>query len=385
MIGPPEAARAIGARLRALPPPVLDLAPAVVALVAMVVARLAADPGPGRHLPFAVALSVVVAGGLALRRRTPVTAYAVQTAALAVESLWLGPADLTPLVNLMGLYSLGHNADRRRGAWGPVIMLPGIVAYFARSDAPAVVPAAVVFLWLLVWAAGYTAARRREEQAGAHAEAQRQLRRDAVTDERTRIARELHDLVGHTVSVMLVRVGAARVILDRDPDQARGILRDVEESGREALDELDHVLGALRPDDGRARADDAVDGPPGLAAVPRLAERMAGTGTTVAVRIEPPADALPAGLDRAAYRIVQEALTNALRHGRARSVAVSARCDGRHVELEVCDDGAGPPPDYRAGRGLLGIAERAALFAGTVEHAARDGGGFRVRAVLPLP
>ncbi|SHN43746.1 sensor histidine kinase [Cryptosporangium aurantiacum] len=376
-------AHLVAARVRAVPPPVVDLAPAVVAFAAMVATRAATDPGD--RLAIGVALSAIVATGLALRRRAPVIGYAVQTGALAVESLGLGPGELTPLVNLMGLYALGHGAARQRVLWGPVIMLPGILAYFGPDDGPALAPAGVVFLWLLVWAAGYTAARRRDAQAEARAEEERRMRQDAVADERTRIARELHDLVGHTLTVMLVRVGAARVVLDRDPGQARDILHGVEESGRAALDELDHVLGVLRPDATPDATPDPTDAQPGLASVPRLVERMAGTGTAVSVRIEPPADALPAGLDRAAYRIVQEALTNALRHGRAASVSVSARCDRGTVELVVSDDGAGPPPGYRPGRGLLGIAERAALFAGTVEHAARDGGGFRVRAVLPLP
>jgi signal transduction histidine kinase len=255
-------------------------------------------------------------------------------------------------------------------------MLPGVMAYFAGDDtavAP-IVPAGVVFAWLLTWAVGYAAARRRDQ----HEADRRLMRREAVVDERHRIARELHDLIGHTMSVMLVQTGAARVVLDGDPDKARKILAGVERNGREALDELDRVLGVLR-------RDDDTDLQPGLAELPRLVERTAEAGMDVTVRVDPPQPQLPGSIDLSAYRIVQEALTNAFRHGRAASATVAVRCDGRSVEVEVDDDGDGPPPGYQPGRGLLGIAERAAVFGGTIEHGGGAGGGFRVRAVLPLP
>jgi signal transduction histidine kinase len=255
-------------------------------------------------------------------------------------------------------------------------MLPGIAAYFAGEDTavPPAVPAGVVFAWLITWAVGYAGARRRERQEGDR----RLMRRDAVLDERHRIARELHDLIGHTMSVMLVRTGAARVVLDRDPDKAREILAGVERTGREALDELDRVLGVLRREDG-------TDLQPGLAELPRLVERTAEAGMTVTAQVDPPQPHLPGSIDLSAYRIVQEALTNAFRHGRAASATVVVRCDGQRVDVQVTDDGDGPPPGYQPGRGLLGIAERAAVFGGTIEHGRGDGGGFRVRAVLPLP
>jgi signal transduction histidine kinase len=180
------------------------------------------------------------------------------------------------------------------------------------------------------------------------------------------------------MSVMLVRTGAARVVLDSDPDKAREILASVERTGREALDELDRVLGVLR-------RDDDTDLLPGLAELPRLVERTGEAGMVVTVSVDPPPPHLPGSIDLSAYRIVQEGLTNAFRHGRAPSATVVVRCNGRCLEVEVTDDGAGPPPAYRPGRGLLGIAERAAVFGGTVEHGRADGGGFRIRALLPLP
>jgi signal transduction histidine kinase len=367
---------AIVSRVNGLPAGAVDAALAGVAVAVLVGERLTTTPPLGAQLPAAVALSVVIGGSLGLRRRLPVTAYAMGTAALAVEALWLAPGGLSSMANLIGLYSLGHYATPRRALWGPVIMLPGVAAYFAGDETavPSAVPASVVFIWLLTWAVGYAGARRRERQEGDR----RLMRRDAVVDERHRIARELHDLLGHTMSVMLVQTGAARVVLDGDPDKAREILAGVERTGREALDELDRVLGVLRRDDG-------VDLQPGLAELPRLVERTAAAGMDVTVQVDPPQPQLPGSIDLSAYRIVQEALTNAFRHGRAASAAVAVRCDGRSVQVEVRDDGRGPPPGYRPGRGLLGIAERAAVFGGTVEHGGGDEGGFRVRAVLPLP
>ncbi|GFJ95021.1 sensor histidine kinase [Phytohabitans rumicis] len=315
-------------------------------------------------------------GALAVRRRFPVAAYAAGSAALVAESLWVPTDGLSPFVNLIGIYSMGAYATPRRALLGPPLMLPGIVAFFAGNDtdAPAALVAGVVFVWLLAWAAGYAGARRRERMERER----RLMSRDAVSDERNRIARELHDLLGHTVNVMLVQAGAARVVLDSDPDHAREILTGVERTGRETLDELDRVLGVLRREDG-------TDLQPGLAELPRLVERMAGVGMDVEVRLDPPEPALPRSIDLSAYRIVQEALTNAFRHGRASSASVEVRCEGRRVQLDVRDDGRGPQAGYRPGRGLLGISERVAVFAGTVEHGGGDGGGFRVRAVLPLP
>ena len=367
---------AIASRISHLPGRVVDAGLAGVAVATMVSERLTTSPSLGPRMSAAVGLAVVIGGSLAFRRSLPVGSYAVGTAALAVEALWLTPRGFSSFVNLVGLFSVGYYAGRRRALWGPPIMLAGVAANFAGEPAPvpAAVPAGVVFGWMCVWAVGYAGARQRERQE----DDRRLMRRDAVVDERHRIARELHDLIGHTMSVMLVRTGAARVVLDRDPDQAREILAGVERTGREALDELDRVLGVLRRDDG-------TDLQPGLAELPRLVERTAEAGMVVTVQVEPAQPRLPGSIDLSAYRIVQEALTNAFRHGRATSATVTVRCDARRVEVEVVDDGAGPAPAYRPGRGLLGIGERAAVFGGTIEHGRYDGGGFRVRAVLPLP
>lgn len=345
-------------------------------VVAMASEWLTTTPPLGARLPAALGLAVLMGGSLAFRRQAPVIAYAVGTAALIVEALWLTTGGLSPFVNLIGLYSVGYYATARRALWGPVIMLPGIWANFAgdESPSPPAVPAAVLVAWLVAWAVGSAGARRRARQEGER----RLMRRDAIVDERNRIARELHDLLGHTMSVMLVQTGAARVVLDADPGKARELLIGIERTGREALDELDRVLGVLRRDDG-------TDLQPGLAELPRLVQRMAEAGLEVTVRVDPELPQLPGSIDLSAYRIVQEGLTNAFRHGRAASAAVAVRCEQGRVEVEVRDDGRGPQPGYRMGRGLVGIGERAAVFGGSVEHGRAAEGGFRVRVLLPLP
>ncbi|GAA2973200.1 hypothetical protein GCM10010483_16600 [Actinokineospora diospyrosa] len=326
----------------------LDGALAVAAFAAMVVV----GPGPWW-------LAAAVAAGLALRRRAPLAGYLLGTAALMGGGL-LGVADpIAPYANLMGMHALGAFAPVRRALWGPVLVLPGVLAYYAHLDEPAVTVTGTMFFWLLAWAVGFGTARSKERSA--------LMRRAAVAEERTRMARELHDLVGHTVNVMLVQAGASRVVLDRDPDKARELLAGVERTGREALEELDRVLAALRPED------------PDLA---RLAARMTEVGMAVDLRVE--VGALPGPVEFAVYRIVQEALTNALTHGGARSATVSVRSAGEQVAVEVCDRGRGPRPGYRVGRGLTGIAERAEVLGGTVVHGGGEGGGFQLRVLLPI-
>lgn len=358
---------------RRLPVLVVDLALAAGLLVAMVVGRVTAAEGPGDRLLGALTLCVVIAGSLAARRYAPLTAYIVGTAGLIVEALWLGPGPLSPYANLIGLYSVGHYATAGRARLGPIVVLPGVLGYFApKSDESVVVPVSVLFIWLLAWAAGYSTARRREQT-----EAQRRLmRRQAVADERVRIARELHDVIGHTVNAMLMQAGAGRMVLDTDPDRAREMFVNVERTGRNALDELDGVLGALRADD---------HAQPGLDNLDQVVQPMIDAGMNVTVHVDPAAQRLPRSLELSAYRIVQEGLTNALRHGRARAAEVAVGVTEKVMVVEIHDDGRGPAPSYQPGRGLVGIGERVGVFGGSVTHGRGRQTGFTLRAELPLP
>ncbi|MFJ3788849.1 sensor histidine kinase [Kitasatospora sp. NPDC090091] len=380
-----------------LPDRFLDPALAAAFLAAMLVGRVgAADELGGRAVP-AAALSLVVAGALAARRTAPLASYLAGSAALAAESLLGLGSPVSPYANLIGLYSLGLHASRGRARLGPFVALATMAGYFARVDGartyPAI-PAGVLFVWLLGWALGYGTARRLEERDAARL----RLRREAVAQERTRMARELHDLVGHTVTLMLVQAGAARRLLGHDPGRAREVLAELEHTGRESLDELDLVLGLLRggPDTAERPPDDQPDGPPddlpddpsdhrGLADLSRLTGRIGRAGVRVGVRVDPAVGALPRSIDVSAYRIVQEALTNTVRHARAGSAEVTVRRLGDVLEIEVHDDGNGAAAGYLPGRGLLGIAERAALLGGRVEHGRGERGGFRLRAALPIP
>lgn len=336
-------------------------------LTAMLIERVNAGVGT----PTGVVLTVLIAGAVAARRRLPLTAYAVGSAALSVEALYVHASTISPYANLIGLYSVGLYASKRLALLGPVIVLAGMVAYFAGLDpSPPVLPVGVLFFWLLSWALGYATARRHEERETAR----RLLREQIVADERARIARELHDLVGHTLTLMLVQVGAARTVLDHDPAQTRTLLTAVEHTGREALDELDRVLGVLRSDDGQ----------PGLTDLTRLAARMEQAGLRVTVSLEGIVPDLPPSLGMSAYRVVQEALTNTVRHAQAHTAQVRVRQTGHMLEIEVLDDGLSPSPGYIQGRGLLGVAERVAMFGGTLSHGPGADGGFRVRAVFPV-
>ena len=204
-----------------------------------------------------------------------------------------------------------------------------------------------------------------------------------MTEERTRIARELHDIVAHCVSVMVIQTGAARSVARNDRAAAREALGAVESSGREALAEMRRMVGVLRKGDVEL-ADTA---PPGLSQLAALATRARAAGLPVEVHVEGRPRDLPAGLDLAAYRVIQEGLTNAIKHAggaRARVVVLYAPTV---LELEVSDDGVGPAPPAQesgSGHGLIGMRERLRLYGGELHSGRRRGGGFAVSARIPL-
>jgi signal transduction histidine kinase len=381
-------ARNLVARLRRIQPPtwVVDAGLAAAFLAAMIVERVSAASRIGTRMPFAIALSVIIAAALAERRRAPLTAYIISTVAMVVEARFVLVSAISPNANLIGLYSLGLYAGRTRARLGPVIALVGVVAYFASVAPPSVRDAAgPLVLWVLAWALGYGSARRHEERETAR----QLLRQRVIADERAHIARELHDLVGHTLNVMLVQAGAARRVLDRDPEQTRELLSSLEHTGREAFDELDRVLGLLRRDTRTATAGPAPTGEPaprpGLADLSRLTARIGQAGIRITVHVDPAARQVPHSIDVSAYRIVQEALTNTVKHARAGSADVTVRHHGRALDIEVSDDGRGAADGYAPGRGLLGINERVCVFGGSVEYGGGERGGFRLHAVLPIP
>jgi len=237
--------------------------------------------------------------------------------------------------------------------------------------------------WLGGWAVRSRTLRAQlSEQRAVLAEHEAQWRAEAaVAEERLRIARELHDVISHGLSVMTLHAGGVRRLLAPEQVREREVLEAVERTGRESLAEMQRMLGVLRGPAETAEA--AVT--PGLADVDALldAARSAGLGA----RLEVTGDVrpLPPGLDLAAYRIVQEAVTNVLRHARARSLVCTVEYRGSEVVVTVTDDGAGADGRPGGGHGLIGMRERAALYGGAVEAGPRPEGGFAVRAVLPVP
>ena len=234
------------------------------------------------------------------------------------------------------VYSLGLHATRIRARWGPVLVVVGNLVYFFSIHSFTVTAVAGPgILWLLAWAFGYGNARRQEER-----EAARLVLRDRVmADERAHIARELHDLVGHCLNVMLVQAGAARRILHRDPDQTRELLTSLESTGREAFEELDRLLGLLRPSTGAAQAGSAPPVEPqlhpGLADLSRLTDRIGQAGIRIRMHIDTAGHDVPRSVDMSAYRIVQEALTNTVKHSRAGSADITIVHRGRVLDIEV--------------------------------------------------
>ncbi|MCX4747461.1 histidine kinase [Kitasatospora sp. NBC_01287] len=281
-----------------------------------------------------------------------------------------------------------------------------IWAAVATAVAVAALPAAAL-LALALLRAGRRHRAAIEERGWLLERERESAARTAVDAERARIARELHDIVSHNVSVMVIQAGAAREVLATLPGEAATALLAVEGAGRDAMTELRHLLGLLAPDangeqpgDGGERADLAPQ--PGLGRLGALVDRIAFAGLPVEVRISGEPRELPAGIDVTAYRIVQEALTNALRHGDGRQAEVTIRYADRSLRVEVLNGGpsaragdpggsAGPRRERGgdgagagAGRGLLGLRERVAVYGGDLDARRRLGGGYRVRARIPL-
>jgi len=290
---------------------------------------------------------------------------------------------------LVGAYSLAVHGRSAMLSLGTLLLAATAIAAAESNTWPRLPGWVGIFALLLpVGLSGLAirAARSRAHESQERAEAlergQEAATRLAVAQERARIARELHDVVSHHVSVMTIQAGAAGKVLDADPGLARGALSAIESSGRETMAELRHLLGVLSP---AGDADELLEPQPGLAQVDALAEQVRHAGQPVTLTRTPVS--LPHGLDLAAYRVVQEALTNALRHAPGATTTVAITPEGGALLIDVANDE--PPPDARpagpgAGTGLLGLRERLRLYGGSLETARRPGGGFRLRARIPL-
>lgn len=304
-----------------------------------------------------------------------------------------GASAVVPTAVMVAMYSVAAYGSRVDGIVSMLItqffVAVSILSVMSRDDNVSVYNLVVnVLLFLGIWALGDRTRVRRDlvEQLTARAqqaEQSRELASDlAVADERTRIARELHDVIAHTVSVVVVQAGAGRRVAARDPGGAEAALASIESIGREALSDLRRMVGVLRDE---APGEDLTPQPT-LADVPDLVDRLAAAGLPVTLRFDGQQRALPPGIEVTAYRIVQEALTNVLRHaGVVRAVEVTIGHTGDAVTVTVADDGRGPAADGLPGSGLVGMRERVGLYKGNLEVGGRPGGGYRVRATLPVP
>ncbi|WKX74534.1 sensor histidine kinase [Streptomyces sp. XD-27] len=346
--------------------------------------------------PFALTLLVLTPALLVLRHRHPApTVHAVAAATL----LYLGAGyPYGPiLVSVVVASYAAVVAGRRHAAWAALGMLWAghllITHWLYRWLPPAGDHAAgwgqelaVAAYVTAVLAASELAASRREQWARERAERAAAERRRA-DEERLRIARELHDVLAHSISVINIQAGVGLALLDQDPGQARAALTTIKSASKEALGEVRRVLDALRAPGAAPRAP-----APGLDRLPELTAQAAGAGLAVDVTTEGPRAPLPPGADLAAFRIVQEALTNVVRHSGSRTARVLLRYAPRALEVTVDDDGPATGGDPATGdggltgggRGLIGMRERAAALGGTVAAGPRPDGGFRVHARLPV-
>ena len=344
-----------------------------------------------RSVPNAV-LGAAIALPLLARRRAPLLVLVV-VIAMGYAGYATGPdvgGGLQGWIALnVALYSVAAHCERRRAIVGAAIVA-GFVLWF---EIPRLVEGVrvedVVGEWLFlggVWMLGRWVRRRRDrtdelERRAAELAADREaLAREAVADERARIAREMHDAVAHTVSVMVLQAGAAEQTLTAAPERARESLATIQDAGRDAIVELRRMLGLLR--DPAAEAELAPQ--PGLGRLDALLDQVRSAGLPVELIVEGELRQLPPGIDRSVYRIVQEGLTNALKYAGPAHATVRIRYRESAVELEVLDDGRGPDAGVGRGFGLLGMRERAALYGGMLDAEARPGGGYALRASLPL-
>jgi signal transduction histidine kinase len=373
----------------------LTLAVALAALAAvtglvLVAPRAQVEPP---STPVMVAWAVALAAPLVLRRRWPLVVLAVTT--LHFTRYWaIGQLNEIASWVILGLaiYSAAAYADRRRVCGACLLWLIGSgVVQSARAGPIGAVEVAAIAMFdalpfLLAWPLG-TMMRRLREYRAVLEERNRQLdqerevnARRAVLEERVRIARELHDVVAHHVSVMGVQAGVARRLFDRDPAEAVAAIGSVETASRQAIADLQQLVGVLR----RQEEGDDLAPQPSLQRLPELVEHMRRAGLPVELTVQGRQGRLPAGVELSAYRIIQEALTNTLKHAGPAQAGVTVRYGNGSVELEVVDDGRGPPPGRpRTGsKGLVGMRERVSLYGGRLDVGARPGGGFRVHAVL---
>lgn len=340
---------------------------------------------------FSVPAIAILVLPLLARRRFPFAAAAAVWLLAAALSFVDGRLVVTTagafVVGLAAAFLLGNLRDDRQTRFGLAVAVGGILIVVYNDPEHAVGNLILQpVLFALVWLAGF-ALRERAIQAEAAEERASQAEREretaariAVAEERARIARELHDIVAHAVSVMVLQVGAVRHQLPEASVQSKDALEGVEQAGRTALAEMRRLLGAMRHAD-----DDLELAPhPGLDSLDSLLDEVRRAGLPVRLQVDGDALALPGALGLSAYRIIQEGLTNALKHAGAGQADVVVRYGADELRIEIRDDGSGTSTNDGLGHGLIGIRERVKIYGGQMTAEAAPGGGFVLSATLPL-
>ncbi len=334
---------------------------------------------------------------VAIRRRTPLLALVISALGIVVHILIGWPEGSLPLTVLFLTYTVGAWCPLRRAVVGLVVMFAAIVV-LALSDAPdldTVGAFAVLTQFCAVWVLGVALRNRkaatdaRVREADERAEAERQSAGRVLAEQRLRIAQELHDVVAHSMSVIAVQAGVGAHVLDDRPEQARAALEAISATSRGTLTEMRRLLGVLRDSDGVRSSAPA----PGLADLPRLVEDVRAAGVPASLHVDGKTNCVHAGIELSAYRVVQEALTNVIKHaGKPDHVEVTVRYLPGSLAIEVVDDGRGlaaragngaDGPADGSGQGLVGMRERVELWGGELSAGPAPGGGYRVTARLP--
>jgi signal transduction histidine kinase len=362
----------------------------IAASIAVAVADQHKKDGPDGPLWFDVLASIAFLVPFFFRRRYPFggpAAVGVILAAVSfVDTGFVNDEFTTFLSGIAVAFMFGMLKERNQALAGAAVLV-GTVAVIAHNQGDH--PGDFVFpsiVFGVSWTVGFVLGQKLREGSEAKERAERLERereeqaRIAVAEERARIARELHDIVGHSVSVMTVQAAGVRSLLKPEQEREREALEIIEQTGREALAEMRRLVGVLRrPEEGPALAPQ-----PSLEHVEKLVSQAREAGLPVKLRVEGDPVQLPAGVDLTAYRLVQEGLTNAIKHARAEHAEVVVRYGDGRVELMVSDDGRGGGGGVKGGNGLVGMRERVSVYGGELDAGPRPEGGFRLRATLPI-
>jgi signal transduction histidine kinase len=359
--------------------------------IAIAVGTQGEENGPEGPVWLDIVLLIAIISPFLVRRRFGFWALAAVPTGVVIAS----PLDgrlvpnngITLAAGLACSFLMAQRRDIRQALAGLALVF-GAEVVVVRFDPPEGI-GDILFtnlLFSVVWLVGFLLGRKFEEADAARERAARLERereaeaRAAVAEERARIARELHDVVGHSVSVMTVQASGVRRLLREDQEREREALLIVERTGREALAEMRRMVGVLRrPEEAPALAPQ-----PSLEYLDRLVEQAREAGLPVELRVEGDAVELPAGVDLTAYRLVQEGLTNALKHARATRAEVLVNYADGAIEVTVSDDGRGVGNGDGGGHGLVGMRERVSVYGGELDAGPQPGGGYRLRAKLPV-